>query len=88
MAINNYLGYINNMTAVEWLWKRLPSLFEHDDNGFYKKMFEEAKEIEMERTKEKVMKAFYDGMQCFPFDPNMGRAELYYKEQYEQTNEL
>ena len=34
------------MTAVDWLQNKLPSLFEHDDNDFYKKLFEQAKEME------------------------------------------
>ena len=45
------------MTVVQFLKDRLPSLFEHDDNGFYRKLFEEADEMH----KEKIMDAFQAG---------------------------
>jgi len=40
-------------------------------------LFEQAKQME----KEQIMEAVYDSMGT-NFDPNMGRAELYYKEKY------
>ena len=40
-------------------------------------VFEQAKQME----KEQIMKAVYDSMGT-NFDPNMGRAELYYSETY------
>jgi len=40
-----------NKTAVDFLKERLPSLFEHDDNGFYAKIFEEGETIEKEQLK-------------------------------------
>ena len=62
-------------TAVEWLWNTL------GDKGYFKKLpvseFKEAKAME----KEQIMKAVYDAMGT-NFDPNMGRAELYYNETY------
>jgi len=63
----------NNQTAVEWLQNKLPSLFEHDDNDFYKKLFEQAKEME----KEQIIKAYTNGSPEF-FD----MAEEYYNETY------
>ncbi len=36
------------MTAIEWLMKQLPSLFEND-SGHYKQLFEKAIEIEREQ---------------------------------------
>ena len=55
-------------TAVEWLSKRtfIPL---HE--------LEQAKQME----KEQIMKAVYDSMGT-NFDPNMGRAEQYYNENY------
>ena len=47
---------MENKTAVDWLRERLPSLFEHDDNGFYAKIFEEAKEME----KEQIIQTFHE----------------------------
>ena len=58
------------MTAVEWLQNNLPSLFEHDDNDFYKKLFEQAKEME----KEQIIDAYNNG--------DLRSAELYYNETY------
>ena len=37
---------MNKQTAVEWLHEKLPLLFEHDDNNFYKDLFTQAKAIE------------------------------------------
>jgi hypothetical protein len=37
---------MNNQTAIEWLKGRLPSLFEHDESGFYTNLFEQALAIE------------------------------------------
>jgi hypothetical protein len=36
--------------------------------------------------KEVIQNAFYEGMLCQPFDPNMGRAEMYYNTTF-NTNE-
>ena len=57
-------------TAVEWLSLRtfIPL---HE--------LEQAKQME----KEQIMKAVYDSMGT-NFDPNMGRAEQYYNENYEK----
>jgi hypothetical protein len=66
------------MTAVEWLLENLISEpyseadFEHNH-----KCWDKAEEME----KQQIMKAVYDSMGT-NFDPNMGRAELYYNETY------
>ena len=44
------------MTSIEWLKSKLPSLFEND-NGFYEKLFEQAKEIH----KKEIIEAFDEG---------------------------
>jgi len=67
-------------TAVEWLMDSLPSLF-IDDSGHYQKLFDRAKAME----KEQIVKAVYNSMGT-NFDPNMGRAELYYNETYGKGN--
>ena len=61
-------------TAVEWLIKRY-----HDYGTLYYEDITKAKEME----KGQIMKAVYDGMGT-NFDPNMGRAEQYYNENYNQ----
>ena len=55
---------MENKTAVDWLRERLPSLFEHDDNGFYAKIFEEAKEME----KEQIIQTFHEARIKFSFN--------------------
>ena len=68
----------NKQTAVEWLEKEFIKL--ESTIGVYGVMYElleQAKKIE----KEQIMNAVYDSMGT-NFDPNMGRAELYYNEKY------
>ena len=75
-------------TAVEWLIEQLVELDKEldgrrksDDSTVIKinptKIYEQAKQME----KEQIMKAVYDSMGT-NFDPNIGRAELYYNETY------
>jgi hypothetical protein len=45
------------MTSIEFLRKRLPSLFEHDENNFYTNLFNEADEMH----KEEIEDSFQDG---------------------------
>ena len=63
-------------TAVQWLIKELKDL------GYYtynlEKLCEQAKQME----KDEIVEAVYDSMGT-SFDPSVGRAELYYKEKYE-----
>ena len=60
-------------TAVEWLYER----FLFAGYAAPSEWKEQAKQME----KEQIMKAVYDSMGT-NFDPNMGRAELYYNETY------
>lgn len=39
-------------------------------------------EIMLGYEKSAIQHAFYEGMLCQGFDPNMGRAEMYYNEVY------
>ena len=39
----------------------------------------------LEKEKEAIQQAFYEGMLCQGFDPNMGRAEMYYNEVYKNN---
>ena len=69
-------------TAVEWLKDMLewnygdPQMLEISWKNL-DDLIERAKQME----KEQIMKAVYDSMGT-NFDPNMGRAELYYNETY------
>jgi len=60
-------------TAVDWLYER----FLFAGYAAPSEWKEQAKQME----KEQIMKAVYDSMGT-NFDPNMGRAELYYNETY------
>lgn len=63
----------NKQTAVEWLMTQLPMGLKITIAD----KLEQAKEME----KKQIMEAVYDSMGT-NFDPNMGRAELYYNEKY------
>ena len=65
----------NKQTAVEWLVEDLTRL--GHNFKLYKKEIEQAKALE----KQQIMQAVYDSMGT-NFDPNMGRAEMYYNEKY------
>lgn len=62
-------------TAVDWLVSQ-----QKHNKLFDIETIEQAKQME----KVQIMKAVYDGMGT-NFDPNMGRAEQYYKEIYENN---
>jgi len=64
------------MTAVEWLINHID--IKSIDNT--DKYINQAKEME----KQQIMKAVYDSMGT-NFDPNMGRAELYYNETFDKS---
>ena len=67
-------GRMKKQTAVDYMFEMWVQ-----DNTITAHVFKQAKEME----KQQVIKAVYDGMGT-NFDPNMGRAEQYYNETYEQ----
>jgi len=81
----------NKQTAVEWLLKELEEqklikldklstiLFNKNFATRYELIIQQALAME----KEQIMRAVYDAMGT-NFDPNMGRAELYYNETYKK----
>jgi hypothetical protein len=69
------------MTVVQFLKDRLPSLFEHDDDGFYRKLFEEAAEIHKEET----MDAFQAGKWDWSEHTNNGKHSMDPAEYYNET---
>jgi hypothetical protein len=70
------------ITVIDWLKNQLPSLFENDTNGFYTKMFEQAKQMEEEQHKE----TFKQSRQAYIFEKDMPPIwetfEQYYNETY------
>lgn len=77
----------NKMTAVEYIEEGIKAREKHWQDqyqqGYQRALsdimlyIEEAKQME----KDQIVKAVYESMGT-NFDPNMGRAELYYKEKY------
>jgi len=67
---------VKQMTAVEWLIEEI-----HKNMEFIPvHIQEQAKALE----KQQIMEAVYDTM-GLTFDPNMGRAEMYYNEKYNKS---
>ena len=64
-------------TAVEWLMKQIGQNLEMDIDAV-NKIIKQAKAME----KEQIVDAFYEGMQANTFDPNKGRALMYYNITY------
>ena len=68
-----------SQTAIDWLVSELPTIDWSDP--YYLGILNKAKAME----KNQIMNAVYDGMGK-NFDPNMGRAELYYNETFNTTD--
>lgn len=64
-------------TAVIWLQQAMKSTLSHEQIMAVEGLYQQALAME----KEQIMKAVYDSMGT-NFDPNWGRAELYYNETY------
>ena len=62
-------------TAVSWLVEEFDLTSE---SPIIKNVVEQAKEMH----KQEIIDAFYEGMNCQNFDPNKGRAEIYYNETF------
>ena len=69
------------MTAIEWLEKELELYGDPYSCEIEWKQLDSLIEQAKEMHKQEIMKAVYDSMGT-NFDPNMGRAELYYNETY------
>jgi len=63
-------------TAVEWLVEQLKDM--EYDLRLIPNTIEKAKEME----KQQITDTFVEGMRCQNFDPNKGRAEIYYNETF------
>jgi hypothetical protein len=70
---------MSKQTALQWLEQEFVKLeYVIGVHSVMYKLIDKAMQME----KEQIMEAVYDSMGT-NFDPNMGRAELYYKEKYE-----
>jgi hypothetical protein len=76
---------MNKQTAVEWLKKNLPSIFQ-DDSGHYQKLFDQAKEMEKEQIIKASEEAFNSTTEYYRDGALDSEAplfgELYYNETY------
>jgi hypothetical protein len=71
-------------TAVEFLGLELNMIFNDTTPELWEEVelkFQQAKQME----KKQIMEAVYDAMGT-NFDPNMGRAEMYYEQKYGGNN--
>lgn len=74
----------NKQTALEWLeWEFVKLESTIGVHGVMYEIIEKAKGME----KEQIVEACLAGMESFPFDPNRGRAEMYYEEEYGKGKE-
>jgi hypothetical protein len=69
-----------SQTALDWLVSELPTIDWSDPH--YLDKLEQAKSME----KEQIVASFVEGMRCQNFQPNMGRAKLYYKSTFNTTD--
>lgn len=72
-------------TPMQELIDKLYELSEMHASDMYKAGMRDAAiiaETMLEKEKEAIQSAFYEGMLCQRFDPNMGRAEIYYNENF------
>jgi hypothetical protein len=67
-------------TAVQYLKRMVFPYLTHEQKLLTGQFFVESENME----KQQIMQAVYDSMGT-NFDPNMGRAEQYYKENYEHN---
>ena len=74
-------------TPMQELIDKLYELSEMHASDMYKAGMQDSAiiaEMMLEKEKEAIQQAFYEGMSCQRFDPNMGRAEIYYNENFDK----
>ena len=69
-------------TAVEWLKKELETYGSSFQLQLSWELLDELINQAKELEKEQIMDTFVEGMRCQNFDPNKGRAEIYYKQTF------
>jgi hypothetical protein len=71
----------SKQTAIEWIQDKLPSIFIDDDNGFYRKLFEQALAMEKEQIMDAHEQAYIKMNMSFRA---ADRAKDYYQETYKK----
>ena len=75
---------MSKQTAVHWLMEQVAN--EENQKTLSGDQWRDIIDRAVQMEKEQLIKAVYDSMGT-SFDPNMGRAELYYDETYGGNNE-
>jgi len=75
---------MSKQTAVHWLMEQVAD--EEKQRTLSGEQWMDIIDRAVQMEKEQLIKAVYDSMGT-NFDPNMGRAELYYNENYGDNNE-
>jgi flagellar biosynthesis/type III secretory pathway protein FliH len=80
------------MSSIEFLRKNLPSLFEHDDNNFYTKLFDEVDEMHKKEIKNGYNQGYREGLEdvgsCWLTDKDVSEcsnADMYYEKYFEKN---
>ena len=69
-------------TAVEWLKKELETYGSSFQLQLSWELLDELINQAKELEKQQIIDTFVEGMRCQNFDPNKGRAEIYYNETF------
>ena len=75
---------MSKQTAVHWLMEQVAN--EENQKTLSGEQWKDIVDRAVQMEKEQLIKAVYDSMGT-NFDPNVGRAELYYNENYGGINE-
>jgi len=78
-------------SSIEFLRKSLPSLFEQDDNNFYKNLFYEAEKLHEKEVKDGYNQGYREGLEdvgsCWLTDKDVAEcsnADMYYEQNYKK----
>ena len=66
-------------TPMQSAFDRIELMRGFDKDSVHWQMF---KQNYLEREKKALKDSFYEGMKCYPFDPNLGRAEIWFNETF------
>jgi hypothetical protein len=79
-------------SSIEFLRKNLPSLFEHDDNNFYTKLFDEAELMHQREVKSGYNQGYRESLEdvgnvwlCDKDVAECSNAEDYYNELFKKN---
>jgi ferredoxin len=79
-------------SSIDFLRKKLPSLFEHDDNNFYTKLFDEAEEMHQKEVKNGYNQGYREALEDCPNGcvedrdvSECSNADMYYEQYFEKN---